>query len=153
MNNKKTGGCRNRIEIAPQALIFAAGVLLSVMLISVMVGQFEDARSLSAAVSENMLRATQDIRDSGVMQYDGLLVRGSDVINICRRYVSDNDLRICIDYAGSGRRADAVTIEAALVSELRDSTSGLYVRPSGRFRCDVERNANDVITGMIFTAS
>ena len=59
---------RNRFEIAPQALLLAAGVILSVVLISIMVMQFEQAKNMSDVVSGKMIEDTERLRNSGIMQ-------------------------------------------------------------------------------------
>ena len=72
---------RNRLDIAPQALLLAAGVILSVVLISIMVTQFEQARQMSDIVTGNMLSTAETLKNSSITQYDGLRVSGAEVRN------------------------------------------------------------------------
>ena len=65
---------RNRIEIAPRALLLAAGVVLTVVLISVMVSQFKSAEEMINVSSTVISEKTQDLKDSELTGIDGLEV-------------------------------------------------------------------------------
>ena len=114
---------RNRFEIAPQAMLVSAGVIMSVVLISIMVSQFERAKALSSAVSERMIETTAQIADSDILQYDGATVTGADVRSFYRRcfsaveprsqFVNINNGNAVFKYDGPGHYADITDPEGA----------------------------------------
>ena len=77
----------NRIEIAPRALLMAAAVMLSVLLVSIMISQYNSAREVVNSSSDVMSRKAEEIRNSDIMQYDGLTVNGEDVINFIKKKI------------------------------------------------------------------
>lgn len=147
------GGCmkRNRFEVAVQALLLSVGVILTVVLISVMIVQFEQARNMSDAVSENMLEVTERIRNSDLTQYDGLRVSGAEVRNFFKLNVAKSGPKGFTDLIidnGSG----AVTYwSSSGYSEITDNTGNRYVCPTDVYLCSVDRNINEVITTIKFT--
>lgn len=139
---------RNRLDIAPQALLLSVGVILSVILISIMVIQFEQARKLADAVSENMLAVTEEISNSDVMRLDGEKVTGADVRNFCKRYLlrSEGPERVAVVKGA----ASVFYSEYEECSDMKDATSPNYVDPTDLYICEVSRNANGVITEVKF---
>lgn len=140
---------RNGMEIAPQALLLAASVLITVIIISILVLNFKSASQLSSAAGDQIVEMTDDIKNNSVMQYDGLEVTGADVVNFYKKHLGD--------YASGQTGPFSVTIggtsytNGASVSSLRDSSSAAYVKPTARYKCKVTQNANGVITNVTFT--
>ena len=143
------GKHRNSMELPAQALLMAAGVLIAVVIISILFVQFKQANQMSSSASENMNDLTEDIKDSGIMQYDGLEVTCADVVNFYKKYLGDyrsgesGPFTVVI--------GGASYVNGASVSSLRDSSSAAYVKPTSRYKCSVTRNANGVITKVTFT--
>ena len=76
---------RNCIEIAPRALLLAAGVVLTVVLISVMINQFNSAQEM-VNISSNMINErTENLKNGEILDMDGMEVSGSDVLNVCKK--------------------------------------------------------------------
>ena len=140
---------RNRFEIAPQALLLAAGVILSVVLISIMVMQFEQARTMSDAVSGKMIEDTERLRNSGVMQYDGLRVSGAEVRNFYKLYLTASGPKGFEKLIIKNSGAEKSYTRSGCFSELTDAAGGGYVAPTDIYLCTVEQNANGIITNVI----
>ncbi|MBP5331379.1 MAG: hypothetical protein J6Y89_05965 [Lachnospiraceae bacterium] len=140
---------RNRFEVAPQALILSAGVIMSIVLISIMVSQFERARNMSSVVTQKMMNTTADIANSDILQYDGVVITGADVRNFYRRY-----------YTASGSEAGTMTVNNGQISSsytssgsygrMTDPSDRAYIRPDDLYKCSVTVNANGIITGTGF---
>ena len=141
---------RNRFEIAPQAMLVSAGVIMSVVLISIMVSQFERAKALSSAVSERMIETTAQIADSDILQYDGATVTGADVRSFYRRcfsaveprsqFVNINNGNAVFKYDGPGHYAD-----------ITDPEGRAFIRPDDLYKCSVTINKNGIVTDVTFT--
>ena len=137
---------RNRIEIAPRALLLAAGVVLTVVLISVMVSQFKSAEEMINVSSAVINEKTQDLKDSELTGIDGLEVNGSDVVNVCRKQLG-NGINVTLK---NGSKSVTYS-DSSDISKLKDYESGEYVKPSTKWKCRLVKNKNGIITEIIFT--
>ena len=137
---------RNCLEIAPRALLLAAAVILTVVLISVMVAQFKSAQEMVNVSSELISQRTDDIRNSEILELDGMEVRGSDVLNVCKRELGEG-IKITLKNGGTSK----TYTDSASIDSLRDYESSEYVKPLSSWKCNVLRNKNGIITEVIFT--
>ena len=144
---------RSCIEIAPRALLMAAAVILSVLLVSIMISQFNSAQGMVNSSSEVISKRTMEIRNSEIMQYDGLTVTGEEVINFMKKN---------FDGYGSGEAPFSITLkgtsghlesysEYSALNALTDPESEKYIKPFSKWRCTVKKNKNDIITEVIFS--
>jgi len=140
---------RNRFEIAPQALLVSAAVILSVILISIMVSQFEQARSLSRTVSQKLSEDTAEMENSDILQYDGITVTGADVRNFCRRYLSSGRERVDKMIVDNGSSVCTYT-DTGGYSEMTDPEGSAFVSPADLYDAKVTVNKNGVITDVRF---
>ncbi len=141
---------RNSFDIAPQALLLAAGVILSVVLISIMVVQFEQARKMSDVVSGKMIEDTERLRNSGITQYDGLRVSGAEVRNFYKLYLTSAGPKGFEKLTVKSGDTEKSYTRSGSFSELTDSSGSGYVAPTDVYLCTVEQNANGIITNVIF---
>lgn len=142
---------RNRFDVAPQALLLAAGVVLSIVLISIMVNQFEQARAMAAAVSDNMIGATESIKCANVMQYDGVEVTGADVRNFYKKYMQDGMPEEFLSMTVDNGISSNTGLLPGEYRSMTDSGSDGYVNPIDRYYCTIDRNANGIILNVAFT--
>lgn len=144
---------RNRSELAPQSLLFAAGVILSVVLISIMVVQFRNAQKMSNAAGESMTDQTRQIIENDIMQFDGLTVRGADVLNFCKKHLEsfsgDNNYSFAVQLNHANGNAFSYDIDSSLTA-LKDDLSDEYIKPVTRWKCNVNKNTNGIITAVVF---
>ena len=144
----------NTVEIAPRALLLATSVILSVILVSLMIAEFNSAREMANISSDIMSDRTEEIRDSDVMQFDGLTVSGSDVVNFCMKQFKDTfsgeeaEFKITLK-SSSGNSRTYKDYESVL--RLKDSEESEYVNPISKWKCRVNRNKNGIITEVLFT--
>lgn len=155
-NSKRINLFRNAIEVVPSALLMAAGVIISIAVISVMISQMGTAGELSNAVNDGMLERIDDIRNSSITQYDGLTVNGADVVNFYKKQFDDYrspgsaPFEIEIDRSNDGKSNGKVYSDYMGVDELKDSASIQYIKPSSQWKCRVEKNMNGIITRVVF---
>lgn len=140
---------RNQMELPATALLLAASVLITVIIVSILFINFRSAEQLADAAGENMAEMADDIKNNAVMQYDGLEVTGADVVNFYKKYLGD--------YKPGQSGPFTIVIggtsytNGSAVSSLRDSSGSAYVKPTSRYKCAVTKNANGVITAVTFT--
>ena len=141
---------RNRLDIAPQALLLAAGVILSVILISVMVMQFEHARQMSDIFTQNMISDTEKLKNSDIMQYDGLRVSGAEVRNFYKLHLTrtgpDNFEIMTVDNGVTVRKYT----DSGNFADLTNSDGNAFVAPTDVYLCSIEKNDNGIITNVLF---
>ena len=141
---------RNGLDIAPQALLLAAGVIFSVVLISIMAMQFEQARQMSDIVSENMISTAEELKNSWITQYDGLRVSGAEVRNFYKLHLSKNGASDFEKMTVNNGTTTRSYTKAGNYSELTDKDGAAYVAPSDVYLCSIEQNANGIITEVVF---
>ena len=141
---------RNRFDIAPQALMLAAGVILSVILISVMVAQFERARDLSGTVTRKMIDDANKIALSDIMQYDGVTVTGADVRNFYRKYLSSDGSEVGILSIDNGKNVIGYE-NSGSYANLVNPDDRAFVSASDLYLGKVMLNENGVVIQVVFT--
>ncbi len=140
---------RNRFELAPQALIMSAGAIMSIILISIMVSQFENARSISSEVTRKMSSTAADIADGDILQYDGITLTGADVRNFYRKYFRSSGPDIDQMTVSNGSQTSKYT-GSGFYSQMTDPGNRNYIKPDDLYKCSVEVNGNGMITGVDF---
>lgn len=141
---------RNGFDVAVQSLILAAGVILSIALISIMVSQFSQAKNMAGAVADNVISTTGNIQNSSVMQYDGLRITGAEVRNFYKLHSDTHGCDSGVIRIGN-RYGTWEYTDSTGYSLITDSSSGQYVAPSEIYLCEVGLNANGVITNITFS--
>lgn len=141
---------RNRFEIAPQALILSAGVIMSIILISIMVAQFERAQKMSAAVTQKMIQTSEAIANSDIMQYDGVTLTGADVRNFYRKYFTQNGSEVSTMSVSNGKTTTNYTASGSY-SDMTDPNGRNFIKPDDLYKCSVTVNKNGIITNVSFT--
>ena len=137
---------RNCIEIAPRALLLAAGIILTVLLISVMVTQFRSAEDMMNVSGRMINEQTENLKYGELISLDGSAVYGSDVVNISQKQ-TDNGIKITL-------KKDSGTVsytDQKSVSKMRDFENSEYIKPFTRWKVSVSKNDNGVITEIVFT--
>jgi len=138
------------MEISVKSLWMAASVVITAALITIGVFQYGNAKRLTSAVGSEMRRMTDEIEAGEILRYDGAVVKGCDVVNFCKRYLS----------GGKASREITVTVinrytkssyesysEAGGMVELNEDE---YIVPTDSYMARVEINGNNVITGVTF---
>lgn len=145
---------RGMIEIAPQALILAAAVVITMVLIALGINQLDKAKDVNSAITDSTNSMVNDLRNNEVAQYDGLTVSGADVINFFKKNYGTTKDPKCEYTITIGNGTSTVTYPSGTLTykDLSDTSKAAnYVRPTDKYECDVTYNANDVLTGITFT--
>lgn len=144
---------RVNIETAViKLLIFASSVILTCILISIGMINFKQSRQLANMTANRISEYSLNLTQSDIMNYDGLIVRGSDVINFYKKYLGDVE---------AGKKGEfLITVITDLgnntyqngtyLSKMKDSADMCYIKPINKFKGLVETNDNGVITKVTF---
>lgn len=104
------------------------------------------------AATAQMSELNQDIKNSGIMKYNGIEVYGSDVVNCIKENLGDYTESETAPIYVYVKTSSAINtyINGALLDSIRDFTKTCYIKPTSVFRGEVIRNINDVIVGVNF---
>lgn len=140
------------MESINKFFLMAAGLVITASLIFVG-GRLADAGEESGnAVVNQFITWNTEWDEMEVMQYDGAVVTGSDVINFIRKKLSG-----CLPGSTAPYRivvkTNVVTVyeNNERLKEMMNFSHVSYVNPTGRFIGEVSRNWNGVITSVTFT--
>ena len=140
------------MENSLKALILAASISITCMVISIGFYAARQGREISSITTEKLNNVAINIIEEDYTLYDGLFVRGSDVVNFALRNLSSYSsnknapIYIYVD-TGSSKTKYENNIE---LNQIKDFTSNHYIHPLGRYKGQVIRNENEVIIGMSF---
>ena len=97
-------------------------------------------------------KAENEIARQEIMQYDGRIVAGSDVVNFIKKSLSDCSVGQMPEFeirVSSG--AMTVYRDNSLLKEMTNFSHPSYIKPNARYLGEVYKNSNDVIEAVIFT--
>ncbi len=142
------------MENSLKALILAASISITCMVISIGFYAGRQAREISSVTTKKLNELSIHLSEEDFSLYDGLVVRGSDVVNFIYKklsfYSQDEHGSIYI-YVDTGTSQSKYGNNINL-SKLKDYTSDSYIHPLGKYKGQVIRNENEVIVGMSFIA-
>ena len=129
----------------------------SLMVTCILIMYFSRVTEVGMDTSDTALKKLQqfnkELSESDFTMYDGMDVKGSDVVN----YIKEN--------LGSYDASDSASFYVHVVTATNDSTyrngssipdiqnfsSALWIKPTAVFRCNIIRDANDMIIGVSYT--
>lgn len=153
---------------AQRAMIMAAGVFLSVALITIAVIIFSSAQEATKRAQNGFTTLQSELEYNQYSIYDGTTVPGSQVINAIRKFQYTEPFAIYVETKGNKSgfwylysatiSGNTVTIgnkkTNTVGKELQDNAlnegSTNYVNPTGRFKAQLYTDNNDVIRAIEF---
>lgn len=142
------------MENSLKALILAAGISITCLVISLGFYTAREARNISAITTEKLSVLATQLQESDFTLYDGLEVTGSDVINFIKQHLcsySETEISPIYVYVKTNL-TDKAYINGSELDKIRDYTHEQYINPLGKFKGTVARDENDVIQGVLFIA-
>lgn len=139
---------------AQRALLVAAGLFLTIALITLVVNLFSSAQEASKQAQNEFTTMQNELAATQFSMYDNAIVTGSQVKAAIRKYINREGFFIQVT-TGKNRAAG----ESGLVygpngtrnlNQAEDVTSNHYINPSGKFKGQVIYDQNQVVIGIIF---
>ncbi|GEL05558.1 hypothetical protein [Rummeliibacillus stabekisii] len=150
------------MEAPSKALMFGAGILLAIALITLSVLVYSTSTEPAKSATSDFNNLSTELKDQKYLSYDNTTVSGSQVVNAVRRFATEgknNDLGLKI-VTGQGNSTwyyntvsnsgDTLTASTSSVSEINNTNSSQYVNPSGTFKANIVRDSNQVIRAIEF---
>ena len=139
---------RYPLAVATRFLTLGAATILSCLLISIGMQQFRQAKQIANIASRRMSEFALYLSQEELIAYDGIYLKGSDVVNFYRRFLYEGSADFVMvvvkgkeEYMfGVGRQTEALT----------NPEEKSYCRPDASYRCEVVKNVNEVILQVRF---
>jgi len=152
------------MDSSKKALLFGAGLFLTIALITLFVIIYSTASDASKAAQNEFSGLQSELAEQTYLVYDNTKVSGSQVVNAIRKFQGQN-IGILVqtgkdpklDGAGTWYINNASNIESLdsfSVGKLEDivkERESFYINPSGTFTAKVERDSNQVIRAIKFS--
>lgn len=133
-------------------ILMGAGLIFTCLVVGLGFHLSRESSVISASSSQQLTEFAKELSERNLLQYDNLLVKGSDVINLMKRelnnYGEDEEAPIYVKVetkTGVNQYNNGKVIESC-----REFTDGRYIKPIAIFLGSVVKNQNDVIIGVHF---
>lgn len=149
------------MENSLKAIIIGAGVVITLIVVSIGFLLMRSGQDTAQNAINQLGGINKEMSESQYTNYDGLEVRGSEVVNVLKRF-KDEYIGIQVitkkDTAGTWyiHELDAngnidSTLSTPNISIAMDESGKQYINPNGIFIGSLLRDDNDTITALIFT--
>lgn len=131
-----------------KALLIAASTIITCIIVGLGFSMAREAKRIGNYVVKELHSYRVSIEEQDYTKYDGVVVYGTDVVNLMKYVFSakEADLYITVEENGESRKyAEAEDIEKAKSAE-----SVYYITPAAEYTGEVIRNKNDVIVEISF---
>ncbi|ODP26613.1 hypothetical protein PTI45_04018 [Paenibacillus nuruki] len=152
---------------ASTALKVAAGIFLTIALITIVVILFMSAQEATKTAQSNFAQIQTELSSTSYTVYDNTKVSGSQVLNSLRKYQTDEQFGIQVK---TGKNPSGVwyfttvntstssdqygSVEtgkpAGALTSAQDQSSSNYINPSGTFHSEIIRDKSNVIRAIVF---
>ena len=130
------------MRVSKEFLLEAVGLSLLVALILISMQLFQRATKLTTLLEEGQTQRITELEEYEIVKYDGLLVDGITAVGYIKKMVGTYGLKVTV----ATTNGNFLIEEANEYLELRNVTSDKYVNPLAKYRCEVVRDENEVIT-------
>ncbi|MBP1999801.1 hypothetical protein J2Z69_000820 [Paenibacillus shirakamiensis] len=155
---------------ASTALKVAAGIFLTIALITIVVILFISAQEATKTAQNNFSDIQTELAQASFTVYDDTTVSGSQVTNALRKFKDKDQFGVKIltgknksgqwyGYAlnvsdpTSDTYGSVTGASTTSVGESWDESDNDYVNPSGKFKAQVIKDSSNVVRGLIFKQS
>jgi len=132
-----------------------AGLVITFLIISLAFVIYRAGKASSDTALEGLDEMTTTLNETKYTDYNGQTITGNQVQALLNSWSNDEVAVEVKTKSGSdvwyNYTDDSLSSKStADVTEASKKTSTNYVNPSGKFLCTVNRNANNVITSVVF---
>lgn len=120
----------------------AVGLSLLVALILISMQMFQRAVKITTLLEKGQEQQILELEEYEIIKYDGLLIDGMTAISYIKKMTGTYELPVCIITSNG----EFVISDTAEYVDLRDISSEKYINPLAKYRCEVVRDENEVIT-------
>jgi hypothetical protein len=150
------------MENSLKAIIIGAGVVITMIVVSIGFLLMRSGQSTAQNAINRLDQISSEMSESEYTMYDGMEIRGSEVVNVLRKYKdeyigiyvktkkSTNGVWYVYDVTLSGNEAKIGSPSTESISDTMDETNVNYVNPNGVFIGSIARDENGRIAALMF---
>ena len=146
------------MENSLKGLLLAAGTIITCVIIGLGFYIAREARDTAANGAGQISKLNAEFNESDKVIYDGLMVSGSEVVNVINKFKNDAiSIKVITkkgtsfyNYGLNNGESELGNEGGASVKEAQDSTSNTYINPNEQFLGTVIRDVNNTIIGISF---
>lgn len=147
------------MENSLKGLILAAGTIITCVIVTLGFYISREAKEAASNGAGQINRLNMEFLENDKALYDGAKISGSEVINVIKKmseekigvYVSTGKANTFYGYAFDLTSGELGSSNNNKYTLALDNTTSAYINPYGNFSGKVIRDANNVITGIVFT--
>ncbi len=153
-------GKRNAIDISVKGLILAVVVIIALVLSAISLYMVSRSKSTINDGNTQYAELMSDYSEINATIYDGLYVSGDKVIEVikdCAETLSGGVQVVTLMNAkkdsgttGSGQGSETYKSHSEYTSRKYGKSEAGYINPSGTFVGEIAKNANGMVTSIIF---
>ncbi len=146
------------MENSLKGLMLAAGIIITCIIISLGFYIAREAKDTAQSGAGQIQKLQAEFDDSGKTIYDNAIISGSEVRNALRKFQSEK-MGILVTtkknstyygYQFSIENGELGEAAAGDYSKAQTEGSSSYINPNGKFAGTLIRDANGIITGILF---
>lgn len=130
------------MQVSKEFLMEAVGLSLLVALILISVQMFQKATKLTTLLEEGQDRQIAELEEYEIVKYDGLSIDGMTAISYIKRMTGTYELPVTVTTVNG----TFIVTGKAEYEEMRSIASEKYINPLAKYRCEVLRDENNVIS-------
>ena len=150
------------MENSLKAIIIGAGVVITMIVVSIGFLLMRSGQSTAQNAINRLDQISSEMSESQYTMYDGMEIRGSEVVNVLRKYKdeyigiyvktkkSTNGVWYVYDVTLIGNEAEIGSPSTKSISDTMDETKDEYINPNGVFIGSIARDENGRIAALMF---
>lgn len=132
-----------------KALLIAASTIITCIIVSLGFRMAKEAGAIGNHVVEELHQYRSAVEERDFMKYDGVVVYGSDVVNLMKKELSENADGFVVTVKGN--KSSYSYEDRSGVEKTEDAKHAEYIVPTSKYAGKVVRNKNGVIVEIVFT--
>lgn len=153
---------------ASSALKVAAGIFLTIALITIVVILFISAQEATKTAQNNFSDIQTELAQASFTVYDETTISGSQVTNALRKYNGKDQFGIevktgkntsgqwygnelNVSNASQTGFGSVIGYSSGNISDTWEESDIEYINPSGKFKAEVIKDNSNVVRGLVFT--
>jgi len=130
------------MHISKEFLLEAVGLSMVVALILISMQIFQRAVKITTLLELDQEQQIVMLEEYEIVKYDGLQMDGMTVISYIKKMTGTYGLPVHVVTT----KGEFTVSEKSQYADIRNIDSELYINPLAKYRCEVMRNENEVIT-------
>ena len=132
------------MHISKEFLLEAVGLSMVVALILISMQIFQRAVKITTLLEKNQEQQLLELEEYEIVKFDGVLIDGMTAISYIKKMTGTYELPVHVVTT----RGEFTVMDESQYGNLRNMESEQYMIPLAKYRCEVVRNENEVITNI-----